>query len=664
MKLTNSPRLNIALYEMGIFSYFGVLNYLPRRYDDFSLTKETSLSDKDRVVTYGKIISLPLKGAYRKLSIITFDFMSDRGNYFKVVAYNRPYLLNSLKIGESYTLIGIYDYPKTRLNLVNLTKGEIVKEERLKPIYRLPSGYQNYQFRNLVKKAFLNVEEIYGDVPYTLQNKYRLVDKKTALKNVHFPSSFEDVRQGQRYLKYEEALIFSLKNKLIKEANKSLAKIKKEPIDITLVEPLISTLPYRLSEDQFQAASEIIDDMNGSSLMYRLLQGDVGSGKTIVSLLALYANHLRGDQGALMAPTDALARQHYETAKEIFKTQKLKIALLLGSTPKEEKRNLLLDLKDGIIDLVIGTHALFSKSTVYSSLGLVIIDEQHRFGVNQRMRLASKGEHADLLMMSATPIPRSLALSIYGDLDVSTLTTFPSLKRDVKTEIIESDDKKITQVIEENLKLKKQIYIVAPLIDLRDDKRYSIDKLSAHYLLKYPGLVSILHGKMKQEDKEEALRSFVFGKTLILVATPVIEVGIDVRNAGAMIIYDANNFGLASLHQLRGRIGRDGQKATCLLIYDQDDEETKDKLNVLSQSNDGFYIAEQDLKMRGPGELLGLRQAGLPNFAFLNVVDDLKIFTTARDDASEIIAHQDDRQYSWLIRKCKIEIAKNDIIKA
>lgn len=664
MKLTSSPRLNASLYEMGIFSYYDVINYLPKKYDDFSSTHETHLVDKERVVIYGKIISLPLTTAHRGLSFVVFDFMSANNNYFKVIAYNRPYLSSTLKIGEYYTLIGIYDYKKTRLNMVNILKGQIGKEDALKPVYLLPSGYQNYQFRNLVKKAFANVTEIFGDVPYIFQNKYRLIEKKKALESVHFPTSYEDVRQGLRYLKYEEALTFSLKNNLIKEANKSLAKIRKEPIDITLANPFIKSLPYELTKDQYDAAKEIIEDMNQSSLMYRLLQGDVGSGKTIVSFIALYANHLRGDQGALMAPTDVLARQHYETAKQIFKNQKLKIGLLLGSTPKEEKTNLLLDLKDGLIDIIIGTHALFSKSTIYSSLGLVIIDEQHRFGVNQRMRLASKGDHADLLMMSATPIPRSLALSIYGDLDVSTLASFPNLKRDVVTKIVESDDQEISRVIEDNLKLMKQIYIVAPLIDLRDDGRYSIDKLSGQYLLKYPGLVSILHGKMKQEEKEEALKNFTEGRTLILVATPVIEVGIDVKNAGAMIIYDANNFGLASLHQLRGRIGRDGKKATCLLVYDQSDEETKDKLKVLSESDDGFYIAEQDLKMRGPGELIGLRQAGLPNFAFLNVIDDLKIFTTARDDAKMIISHQDEKQYNWLINKCKKEIEKKTIIKA
>ncbi len=665
MKLTKSPRINQALYEMGIFDYKDVIEHLPRKYDDFSSTKEIGLKDKDRVVIYGRVMSLPTFAAKRKISISQFDFMSENKNYFKVIAYNRPYLRSTLKLGEFYTVLGVYDFKNTRINALNIVKGKISTEDSLKPIYTLPSDYQNYQFRNLVKKAFEEEKgKIFNNIPYDFINKYRLVDKETALKYVHFPRNAEDVRQGFRHLKYEEALVFSIKNQLIREENKSLAKVRKEPIDISLTKPFIDSLPYELTKDQYQAADEIIDDMNQSALMYRLLQGDVGTGKTVVSFIALYANYLRGDQGALMAPTDALARQHYENANKLFAKQKLKIALLLGSTPIEEKRSIISDLSDGIIDIIIGTHALFSKSTRYSSLGLVIIDEQHRFGVNQRMLLASKGDHADLLMMSATPIPRSLALSIYGDLDVSTLSLFPSSSRVIRTSIVESDDKLIDETIETMLKENRQIYIVAPLIDLREDERYSIDKLAGHYLLKYPGKVSVLHGKMKQEDKELALENFYSNKTPILVSTPIIEVGIDVKNAGAMIIYDANNFGLASLHQLRGRIGRDGRSGTCLLIYDKDDEEVEEKLNVLVQSNDGFYIAEQDLKMRGPGEMMGLKQSGLPNFAFLNIVNDYKIFVVAREDAKLIMNAKEEKKYKWIIAKCVREIQKDDFVKA
>ena len=425
--------------------------------------------------------------------------------------------------------------------------------------------------------------------------------------------------------------------------------------------PFLDTIPYKLTKDQEEASKEIIEDMNQNALMYRLLQGDVGTGKTLVSFIALYANHLRGDQGALMAPTDALARQHYANAQKLFKNTKLKIALLLGSTPASEKKQIKDDLKEGYIDIIIGTHALFTKDTIYSSLGLVVIDEQHRFGVNQRIALANKGEHADLLMMSATPIPRSLALSIYGDLDISTLYTFPSTKRDVKTFVATSDDESIYKVIDEALADNKQAYVIAPLIDFSEDGKFSVEQLYARYVLKYKGIVGLLHGRMKQEEKEEALNKFYSGETKILVSTQVVEVGIDVKNANTMVIYDATHFGLASLHQLRGRIGRDGARSTCILVSDEED---KDKLDILTRSEDGFAIAEEDMKQRGPGELTGVKQSGIPDFNFLNIVDDYKIFVVARDDAKEILKNKDNKHYQWLINRASQLINQQEIKKA
>jgi ATP-dependent DNA helicase RecG len=365
-----------------------------------------------------------------------------------------------------------------------------------------------------------------------------------------------------------------------------------------------------------------------------------------------------------MAPTDALARQHFENAKKIFKDTKLHIALLLGSTPMSEKKRIYADLEDGTIDIVIGTHALFAKSVVYSSLGLAIIDEQHRFGVNQRLTLANKGEHADLLMMSATPIPRTLALSLYGDLDISTLTSFPSKKRDVLTKIVSSDDEEIFASVEESLKDNHQVYVVAPLIEYREDERYSVEKLYARFALKFKGKVGLLHGKMSNGEKEEALNKFYSGELPILVSTPVIEVGIDVKGANLMIIYDASNFGLASLHQLRGRIGRDGKPSKCLLtLDDEEDKEAKDRLSILARSEDGFVIAEEDMKLRGPGELAGLKQSGIPTFSFLNVVNDYKIFVVARDDAKEIMKNKNNEEYRYILSRAEKEVNINPILK-
>ena len=665
-KLTKSPRLNKLLYQMGIFSPYDVINHLPRRYEDLNYTAERNLKDKERVVLLGKIISLPKLVRARGIDIVTFDFMTVHKSFFRVVAFNRPYLGKILNLDESFTLVGSFNAKRGEIDLINITKGEIPLENRIKPVYSLPSDYENHHFSSLVKKSLEQVEgHVFSLVPYHYLNKYRLVDKMTALKWAHFPKNKEEIKQSLRHLKYEEALMFSLKNQIIRQQNKSLAKIKKEPIDLSLCKPFLETLPYQLTSDQEQACNEIIEDMNQNGLMYRLLQGDVGTGKTLVCFVALYANYIRGDQGALMAPTDALARQHFENAKKTFKDTKLNIALLLGSTPMSEKKKIYADLEDGTIDIIIGTHALFTKSANYSSLGLAIIDEQHRFGVNQRLMLANKGEHTDLLMMSATPIPRTLALSLYGDLDISTLTSFPSKKRDVTTKIISSNDKEIFAAVDKSLAENHQVYVVAPLIDYREDERYSVEKLFARFVLRYKAKVSLLHGKMKQEEKETTLKKFYSGEVPILVSTPVIEVGIDVKTSNLMIIYDASNFGLASLHQLRGRIGRDGNPATCLLtLDDESDEESKNRLEILEQSEDGFVIAEEDMKLRGPGELAGFKQSGIPDFSFLNVVDDFKIFVVARDDAKEIINHKDAKEYSYIIKKAEKEVTLNPISKA
>ena len=663
-KLTHSPRLNSLLYQMGIYSFYDVLNHLPRRYDDYSLTNERGLEDKERVTIYAKAINnVSLAKSFKKISISSFDVLTDKGTYFKVIAYNRPYLIKMIKVEDYYTIIGVFDKKKNVINLINIVSGKIAKNKAIRPLYTLPRDFANKDYINLVNKSLNELKgKIYSLVPYSLMNKYRLINKEEALKFAHQPRSYNDIHQSLRYLKYEEALCFSLKNQLINESNKSLSKIKKEPIGLESCTPFISSLPYELTEDQIVASKEIIEDMNQSSLMYRLLQGDVGTGKTLVSFIALYANYVRGDQGALMAPTEVLARQHYENAKKLFKDTKIKIALLVGSTPISEKKEIYRDIEDGYYDIIIGTHALFTKSVVYSSLGLVIIDEQHRFGVNQRKALMNKGDHADLLMMSATPIPRSLALSIYGDLSISTLYKFPNIKRDVVTRIISSEDEKIMEIVGKYIDNGRKAYVVAPLIEFSEEGKYSAEKLYARFVLKFGAKVGLLHGKMKQEEKEKVLNDFVFGDIDILVSTQVIEVGIDVKNASCMVIYDANSFGLASLHQLRGRIGRDGFKSICLLAIS--DMSEKDKLEILVRSNDGFEIAEKDLSIRGPGELVGLKQSGIPDFRYLNLIDDIKIFIAARDDAKMIIKNRDNKEYSYLINYILKQIEEDDFIKA
>lgn len=541
--------------------------------------------------------------------------------------------------------------------MINLTKGEPPVGDYLRPVYTLPHALTNYQFSHLVDKAFESKESVIeSDIPPSLRDKYRLLDKEKALHIVHRPLSKKDIYEGLRVLKYEECLLFSLKTQIIRNQNKELIKNERQFIDRDKLKAFICSLPYKLTDDQISSTAEIIKDMDSRSLMYRLLQGDVGTGKTLVAALAFYGNYLRNDQGALMAPTDALARQHYRTLKELFKDTPMRLALLLGATPKKERFQINMGLINHKIDLVVGTHALFSTDVTFSSLGLAIIDEQHRFGVNQRLLLASKGEHADLLLMSATPIPRTLALTLYGDLDVSTLSQFPFSERKIVTKVISNRDALIHTAIKQAIHHRQRVFVVAPVIDISSTGLVSVEELYKYYEKLYPGLVSLLHGQMSVEDKNYALGEFISGRTPIIVSTSVIEVGIDVKEASTMVIYAPTSFGLASLHQLRGRIGRDGNEATCLLIYDGEDEDEIDKLNVLVASNDGFFIAEEDLRRRGPGELSGLRQSGITSFEFVNLIDDFKMFEYARNDAKAILEREKDLAYRRIITRAKKEI--------
>lgn len=651
MKLTQSKKLNYLLGEMNIFSYKDVIFHYPYRYESLFISEqETNLNDKQRVVFFGRIMSemkVIKKGA---LTILTFDFLTKKKTLFKGVIYNRPFYNNKHFLSNDVTLIGIYNKERKEINVISLYVGEIKDENKIKPLYHLVKGYPNHHFISLVNKSLeIEKDNIYNLIPSFYRNKYHLINKKAALIKLHNPRNKEDIRQALRHLKYEEALLFSLKNKLQSNLLARKSKAKKEPIDIDICSKFINALPFKLSNDQYNSAKEIIIDMNNNEIMYRLLQGDVGSGKTVVSFLALYANYLRGDQGVLMAPTDSLARQHYKNALNIFTKLNIKVALLVGDMKKEERKQVVNDINDGLIDIIIGTHALFSKDVKYSSLGLAVVDEQHRFGVNQRKLLFSKGDSADILMMSATPIPRSLALSIYGDLDITTINSFPIKKNEIMTRVVKSYDERIFKGIDKMLSENRKVYIVAPTIDFSSMSDFSIDTLSTIFKAKYNEKVGVLTGRMSSEEKSRVLNEFYEGSTDILLSTVVIEVGIDIKTASLMVIYGANNFGLASLHQLRGRVGRDGYKSYCLLVYDDEDEIVLDRLKVLETSNDGFEIAEKDLTNRGPGELAGLRQAGEADFTFLNLYNDIKIFTLARDDAKEILNNKDNLDNKFLI---------------
>ncbi len=654
--LSSSKVMNAKLALMGIFTYEDVLFHLPSRYEDYTYTKLKDIyQDKERLVILGHLEGNVKINRFAHRSLATFMLVTEEGYLFKVEAWNRPYLSKVIKPNEEYSLIGYYDKQRHTVVMSNCLKGKIDKNEALKPVYRLPDGISNHSFVSLVNRALIalrgNLEE---QIPFEFRKKYRLDSIYESLRMLHQPESRDDLYRGMRSLKYLEALRFSLKTQIVRDENRDLVKGHRHLIDRNKLEEFIDSLPYPLTVSQRKALRECLDDMDSPSVMYRLLQGDVGSGKTLVAALAAYACYLRGEQTALMTPTDALAKQHFETLKGLFKETEVHIGLLTGSMDPHEKRNTLADLSDGTLDIVVGTHALFAKSVEYNSLGLVIIDEQHKFGVNQRTTLLGKGEHADLLSMSATPIPRTLALTLYGDLDVSTLTEFPSGKRDVITKIMSPHDKEIGKYVESCLNSGHRMYVVVPRIESDENPYSSVKKVFSMYEKRFPNKVTMLHGSLNQEDKDVANLAFRSGLCPILVATSLIEVGIDVKQANLMLIYSPSHFSLSSLHQLRGRIGRDGSKANCLLLSDEAEE--AEKLQVLVNTEDGFEIAEADLKMRGPGEVAGIKQSGLPDFAFVNPINDIKIFECARDDAKYIKEHKnEDGELLAFYQKCEEE---------
>lgn len=661
-EFSKSKRINDALRKMHIYSWRDIIAHLPRRYDDLTPTHETNLKDKERIVVVGRLISTPVVKKFNgRTSLTKFTFLTSKDNIFYCEAWNRPYLAVNSNIDDVFTLVGSFDSKKNIVNVINLTKGIVEDYNFLKPVYTLPHDLDNFEYIRLVKQAFdhCSFKDFSDLVPPYFRKKYKLTFKFDAYHLLHHPRNSEDIRQGMRYFKYEECLRFALKNTIIRQNNKLLQKSNKTEVDVNKVKEFISTLPFKLTKDQQTVVGEILHDMNEKSLMNRLLQGDVGSGKTLVAAIGIYANYIRGDQSAFMAPTDALARQHYKNMIDLFKNTDMKIALLLGSTSTKERSIIREGLINNKINLVVGTHVLFSEDINYLSLGYAIIDEQHKFGVNQRATLASKGEHADLLLMSATPIPRTLALTLYGDMDVSTISEFPFKERITETRIAKPDSKEVDKAIQESLKNNKKIFVVAPLIDEKDTGAISVEKLYAKFLLKYPGKVSLLHGRLDGDDKLFALSDFIKGETPILVSTTVIEVGIDVKDADLMLIYDATHFGLATLHQLRGRIGRDGKPSKCYLLTDTTDEEELEKLNVLVNSNDGFFVSSEDLRLRGPGELLGVKQAGIANFNYVNLVNDYRIFEVARNDSKYILENPDEKGCSYLISLINREIEKD-----
>ena len=657
---TTKKRYDI-LQRMNIHTLEDVLYHFPYRYDVIEEIYP-SLED-ERIIIEATLIS-PVKIFFKgRMSRMSFTVEDRYLKQYQVTIFNRHFLRQYLKIGTIVTIIGKAQLDKIIASDIKMKP--IQEIQGIYPIYSLKEGLTQKSFQQYVKKAFSKIQgQIESYVPEEMIIKHQLIHKETALWNIHFPSSQKDIKEALKYLKYEEFLKFQLTMQLIKQERDAEIGIEKH-IDYQKLQNFILKLPFSLTTDQRTVTKEIVEDLQKPQMMYRFLQGDVGSGKTVVSSIALYANYLAGYQGALMVPTEILARQHYQTLQRFFKGTDVRIVLLTGSLSISQKERLYEELKSGVVDIVVGTHALFQKKVEYYNLGFVITDEQHRFGVNQRKALKNKGNQVDFLIMSATPIPRTLAISMYGDMDVSTIKTKPAGRMPIQTQYIKgSSMKPILAHLKDYLAVGGQCYVICPLVDESENldvKSVSqiAEAMQKYFLNQY--CVGLLHGQMKDEDKDKVMNSFQKNDIQILVSTTVVEVGVDVKNANMMVIYNAERFGMSQLHQLRGRIGRGDQQAYCYLMSSSSSKDAIDRLKYMEKSDDGFEISTYDLQMRGPGEVLGDKQSGLPTFLVADVFKDFPILQIARDDAMKIIDdYQNQRAYQHLVEKIKANLKVNN----
>ena len=625
------------LNKLNIYTIDDLVNYYPFRYE---ILEKTDLNS-DRVVIDGVVETSPVFIRLRgKLDKMSFRVRLD-DRICNVVIFNRGFLRNNIKINTTITIIGKYDIKHNTITASDIKFGSISSLPKITPVYHTVSKITSKQINNYILKVIDDIK-VTDIIPSILLDKYKLIPKSEAIREIHRPDDMHLLKNAINHIKYEELFLFMLKMNELKRNRVKVIGIKKD-VDKNNVLEFINNLPFKLTNDQLKVVDEIYNDLTSNIVMNRLVQGDVGSGKTIVSFIAIYINYLAGYQSALMAPTELLAYQHYLNIKNIFKDYDIKVELLTGKT--KNKKKLLEDLKNNKIDVLIGTHALIEDSVVFNNLGLVITDEQHRFGVNQRSNLKNKGINPDILYMSATPIPRTYALTIYGDMDVSSIKTMPSGRVPVKTYLKKNSEiKEVLTMMYEELKNKHQIYVIAPLIEESDKiDLENVYELEEKFNKAFKGIykVGVLHGKMTKDEKDNVMESFKNNDIQILISTTVIEVGIDIPNATMMVIFDSYRFGLSQLHQLRGRVGRNSLQSYCILISDYE----KERLDILTLTTDGFKISEEDFRLRGSGDLFGIRQSGDMSFRLADIKKDYNILIKAKEDANYILDNIDNYPY-------------------
>jgi ATP-dependent DNA helicase RecG len=625
-------KITMLLNKLGIFSREDLITYYPYRYNLLKRSDLNTIFQNENAIIDGVVEVLPSLYRFGKMNKMIFR-VNTYEHIVNVQIFNRGFLKNKLLPNTKVILIGKYDRYKNMFTASELRFGQLPNIPIIEPVYHSTNGISSKQIKKYIDLSLEDIN-IKSKVPNYLQDKYNFLPIDECIDIIHNPKDYNSLNKALEHLKYEELFDFMMKLNLLKIKQKKDKGIKRN-IDYKVIQDKIKELPFVLTIDQESAIEDIINDLNSEYQMNRLLQGDVGSGKTIVAFLALYYNYLSGYQGSLMVPTDVLAKQHYQTFTKYF--NELKVVLLTGKLKLSEQRKIQEDIKLGKVDIVIGTHALISDSLTYHNLGLVITDEQHRFGVNQRLLLKSKGNNPDVLYMSATPIPRTYALTIYGDMDMSIIKTMPKGRTPITTILKTSDDiKEVLQMMFNELKNNHQVYVIAPIIEESDKiELINISDLEEKMNKAFGKLFKIgtMHGKMDQKEKEKIMEQFINNEINILISTTVIEVGVDVPNATMIVIFDSFRFGLSTLHQLRGRVGRSDLQSYCILLSDME----KERLNVLTSTTDGFKISEEDFKLRGSGDLFGVRQSGEALFKLVDIHKDYDLILKTKEDSYEYL---------------------------
>lgn len=632
------PKSAETLAKLGLYTIKDLFLYYPFRYEDFKNRSVLELMDGEKAVITGQVVT-PANVQYYgfKRNRLSFKLKQDEA-VIAVSFFNQPYLADSIKMGRDIAVFGKWDAKKSALTGMKVLAQV---EDDMQPVYHVAQGISQKTVMKAIKSAFDSqlLTLMRENLPQVLVAKYRLMSRQEAIAAMHFPKDMAAYKQALCRIKFEELFYFQLHLQHLKAENKSETSGIAIAFDQVAIDKKIKSLPFPLTNAQQRSLSDILTDMGSGAHMNRLLQGDVGSGKTVIASLAMYASQTAGYQSALMVPTEILAEQHFTSLSALF--PELSIALLTSSMKVSVKRETLTAIADGSVDMIVGTHALIQDAVTYHKLGLVITDEQHRFGVNQRRVFREKGDNPDVLMMTATPIPRTLAITSFGEMDVSIIDELPAGRKPIVTRWVKHEQlDSVLTWMRSQLSQGAQAYIISPLIEESEalDLKNAVAlhaELEAFFGADFR--VDLLHGRMKAEEKEKIMLAFKKGKSQLLVSTTVIEVGVNVPNATIMVIMDADRFGLSQLHQLRGRVGRGHQQSYAVLVANPKTDIGKDRMLAMCASNDGFVLAEKDLKMRGSGDIFGTRQSGLPAFKVADIVEDFNILEEARRVAADIV---------------------------